>query len=1232
MDSLFAGRAGLAGPLLTGQGLRDPGALLREVPQASTGLTHALYRVTANLASSRPVVAIIDDLHWADPESIRFASYLGSRTTEIGCSLIIATAEADFADEDPLRADNARVEQLTQLAEGSVRELIMRRAGACTARCAATCHWLTGGNPMLLNELIAAAEESGQSLERDSAAEILAGAPGRTRRRILGRFATLSEQAILVARASAVFGSTVDRARIMATTALDHDAMGSAIDELESAGIFDPRRTLDYTYPLVRAAVYSLIPREERARMHSRAAAALRDSNGEPIGIASQLMRSRPEGQPWVVEELTRAADRARETGELDRAVLYLGRALIEPPAPDEEIGVLVELGRTQLAAGATESALSALRRATVLADEPTPAALAVSLGRALYLNGEARDAADVLNRAMATGARPVAKARSSKRAGSPQPSWTRTCSRGAERVARTNGLEADGAAPPLLAIVACHLVRIGESRKRAVSMAETALARDRDTADPATWAPALLALCWAGEAMRALGVAAELRGRRSVQNSLRALAALHLAQAHANHLIGRLDHAEQEARRAAALVDRGNVSDYVDCSVTRHAGILLDQGKIEQAEAALADETGAPYPLGSLVQAQNMMLRGRIHAARRDHQKALAITVEAGRQVVASGIDNPSICNWRAQAAIAAAASGESDRARRLASEELALALRFGADPAIGIALTAAGRVAGGAEGLELLLDGEALLSDSDARLEHARTLVYLGSALRLNGSQKKAQTTLRSALDLADSLGDDATAARARSELGLTGKRPRSPAASGPEALTSAERRVTELAVDGLTNREIAEELYVTRKTVEWHLRNAYRKLEINPGPSSPRRSAVAPPPACSGRDRGRRARLRRARRRGAEVSAGDDPIAAGLLGLVEGLVGAAEETLGGLLPVPEHEPGRGGLSARSRGAQALDQVARVAEVAAGQRERELLAAVAGEHVGSSQLVAPGGRELLEHPVAGLMAVHVVVVLEPIEVDDPDAERSRLALRSGELAIERLVPGAAVGQAGQFVGARDLGKRRHQVSALACDRRRLPRDSAHPADQGVDEHRPEDEGPDRRHPTRRGGVRVVGDQQPGVGERDRRQVEDRHAAREEDDGIEPDPDVEERVEAARIVAVIAGSADCDHAERDQCIERAERPARRSEQADAGGGEAERDVGPQRRVVERVGVREQQRERADRPADAEQQRRHQPREPGRLGEPVPIRHFEGCLSLPLQHDRASVTPPAAAV
>ncbi len=830
LDSLLAGRAGLASPLLTGQGLRDPGALLREVPQASTGLIHALYRVTANLASTKPVVAIIDDLHWADPESIRFASYLGSRTAEIGCSLIVATAEADFADEDPLRADNARVEPLAPLAEGSVRELITRSSGTCTVRCAATCHWLTGGNPMLVHELIAAAAESGRSLERDSAGEILACVPGRARRRILGSFETLSEPAILVARASAVLGSTVDRALIVATTALDQGAMGSAIDELESAGVFDRRRPLNYIYPLVRAAVYSLIPSEERARMHSRAAAALRDANDEPIGIATHLMRSSPEGLAWVVEELMRAADRAREAGELDRAVLYLSRALIEPPAPEEKINVLIELGLTQTAAGATKPALAALRRATALAPDPTPAGLAVSLGRALYLNGEAREAAGILKGALDTGSHSRGENEEL------EANWLAAAfvdpdlrDEAQRRVARTNGLEADGAAPPLLAMVACHLVRMGESRERAVSMAETALARDRDTADPATWAPALLALCWAGEPRRALALAAELARRPAVQNSLRALAALHLAQAHANHLAGRLDQAEHEARRAAALVDRDSVSDYVDCTVTRHAGILLDRGEIDLAETTVADATGAPYPAGSLVPTQILMLRGRIHAARRDHRKAFAATVEAGRQLAASGIENPSICSWRSQAAIAAAVSGDSKRARELADEELALALRFGAVPAIGIALTAAGRVAGAIEGLELLIEAEAVLNDSDAQLEHARTLAYLGSSLRHNGSQTKAQTTLRSALDLATSLGDNATAARARSELGLTGKRPRSPAASGPEALTSAERRVSELAADGLTNREIAEELYVTRKTVEWHLNNAYRKLEI-------------------------------------------------------------------------------------------------------------------------------------------------------------------------------------------------------------------------------------------------------------------------------------------------------------------------------------------------------------------------------------------------------------------
>jgi DNA-binding NarL/FixJ family response regulator len=828
LDQLLAGRAGLASPLLTGQGLRDPSALLREVPEASTVLTHALYRVTANLAASGPVVAIIDDLHWADPESVRFATYLGSRIAEIGCSLLVATEEGDSAAEDPLRADNARIQPLAPLTEGSVRELVRKQTGTCTARCAATCHWLTGGNPMLVHELIAAAEESGRRLDRDSAAEILASVPGRVRRRMLGPFEELSEEATAVAQASAVLGSTADRARIVATTDLDEEAMASAIDALESAGIFDSRRPLEYVYPLVRAAVYSLIPREERARLHSRAAAALRDSNSESIAIATHLMRSRPEGQAWVVEELLRAAAHARVDGELDRAVLYMGRALIEPPALETQVSVLVELGRTQTAAGATEPALATLRRATALAPEPTPAALALSLGRALYLQGETREAADVTDHAKLAGAR----ARGERE--ELEASWLAAAlvdptlsAEARRRVAETNGLDAEGAAPSLLAIVACHLACTGEPRERAVSMAQSALARDPD--DPATWAPALLALCWAGEATLALGIAGELAARPSVQHSQRALAALHLARAHGNHLVGRLDQAERDAREAAALVDQGTISDYVDCALTRHAGVLLDRGEVELAEGAIADATGAPYPAGSLVPAQILALRGRIHAARRQHQKAFATATEVGRLLAASGIENPSICSWRSQAAIAAAAIGDSDRARGLIGEELALARRFGAAAAIGIALTAAGRVATGTEALELLAEAEAVLNDSDSRLEHARTEGYLGASLRRNGSQNQALATLRSALQLATSVGDEGTASLARSELRLAGKRPRSPAADGAEALTVAEQRVTGLAADGLTNRQIAEQLFVTRKTVEWHLRNSYRKLGI-------------------------------------------------------------------------------------------------------------------------------------------------------------------------------------------------------------------------------------------------------------------------------------------------------------------------------------------------------------------------------------------------------------------
>jgi DNA-binding NarL/FixJ family response regulator len=119
--------------------------------------------------------------------------------------------------------------------------------------------------------------------------------------------------------------------------------------------------------------------------------------------------------------------------------------------------------------------------------------------------------------------------------------------------------------------------------------------------------------------------------------------------------------------------------------------------------------------------------------------------------------------------------------------------------------------------------------LEQSTTRLEHAKALCELGTAIRLERKPSDARDPLYKALELANVCGAGALEERVRSELGATGARPRREALGGVGSLTPSEKRVADLAADGLSNREIAQELYVTPKTVEVHLSNTYRKLEI-------------------------------------------------------------------------------------------------------------------------------------------------------------------------------------------------------------------------------------------------------------------------------------------------------------------------------------------------------------------------------------------------------------------
>jgi DNA-binding CsgD family transcriptional regulator len=137
---------------------------------------------------------------------------------------------------------------------------------------------------------------------------------------------------------------------------------------------------------------------------------------------------------------------------------------------------------------------------------------------------------------------------------------------------------------------------------------------------------------------------------------------------------------------------------------------------------------------------------------------------------------------------------------------------------------------VVGGEQGELLLREAVEAFDQGDARLERARTLADLGAMLRRRNRRTQAREVLREALDGANRAGAARLAQRAETELRATGARPRRVVLTGLDSLTASERRIAELASEDLTNREIAQMLFITDRTVEGHLTSVFRKLHLD------------------------------------------------------------------------------------------------------------------------------------------------------------------------------------------------------------------------------------------------------------------------------------------------------------------------------------------------------------------------------------------------------------------
>ncbi len=256
-------------------------------------------------------------------------------------------------------------------------------------------------------------------------------------------------------------------------------------------------------------------------------------------------------------------------------------------------------------------------------------------------------------------------------------------------------------------------------------------------------------------------------------------------------------------------------------------SAVLRERGRYAQA-AELLEGVSLPAALNGRVTVLDT--RARLRALQGDTEGAVGDLEEVGKLLGAVGFRNAAYQRWRSQLALLLGAS-ERERARALVASELADARELGVASSIGVALMASAILAPtAAERASLWEQAVLSLERSPAQLELARALVGHGAELRRAGKRAQAREPLRRALELASRCGAEPLAAIAAEELSAADGRPRRPWLTGVDALTPSELRVARHAADGRSNREIAQALFVTTKTIEMHLSNVYRKLDID------------------------------------------------------------------------------------------------------------------------------------------------------------------------------------------------------------------------------------------------------------------------------------------------------------------------------------------------------------------------------------------------------------------
>ena len=817
--SLLAGAASAAMPAI---GL---GASADVAEPSGFAALRGLAALTANAAEDGPLLLVLDDAQWGDGPSLRFAGFLARRLDgpDVALCASIRSGEPGAPERllDELRgAPRASILRPSSLSAVATAALVRARDPAAGDATCSRCHDATGGNPLLIAEVLRAMDHGD-----DAVGAAAAGMGGGVRRRI----ERADRSALPVAAAAAVLGEEATLGHVAALAGTDTVAAGRAASALRAADVLTGPEPYAFTHPLVRSAVLDALDDGERVALHRAAARLLGDEGAADERVAAHLLATPGTADAAALARLRAAAAAALARGGASSAVPLLKRALAEPPSAALRGAVLRELGAAERLAG-DGSAVNHLRTAHTLAgDLRERAVLAHEIAVAQYDFGYYADAAQTLSAALREAPEDLDVALRDELRVDLLTSALLVSSVDRDQLTADFSRGAPPADPAVFVALRLAGLALQAADARTVPGAAAEIESLVAVLPPSPARLDIHTLMWfslqACERFDGLRAMLDRVEHGPEPGWMRRQFAINLARGHLEHRLGNLE--------AAIAVHEGNLEFGADnvtgvlYTLAGLASVLIDRGDAARASRLLE---GIEVPPST-----NELHLSWVHGA-------------IGRVAAAMGDDVAAMRSFDTACGIYRAVPGEADAIWQYGSvDRIACHLRLGrvdearadVERTLGIARKAQ---LVGLEGIALrqrgIIDADradleasvACLRRTPMRLEHASALLELGAHLRRAGERGAARDPLRRALGLAHACGATPLTERAREELLLAGARPRRDAQAGRDALTVAESRVARLAADGRTNRQIAQQLFITIKTVEGHLARAFRKLDLH------------------------------------------------------------------------------------------------------------------------------------------------------------------------------------------------------------------------------------------------------------------------------------------------------------------------------------------------------------------------------------------------------------------